>query len=70
MSETDTTERPVRPPIDEDDRVRHYVKRKTPTGKRFHKEALCGAKVRDIHVEHNGKICQKCVEILRERGKA
>lgn len=51
----------------DDNRLRHIAERKAPDSKRFNKTALCGAKVKDIHVEHNGEICQKCVEELKRR---
>lgn len=51
----------------EDARLRHIVERKAPGSLRFNKVALCGAKVRDIHVAHNGTICQECVDEQQRR---
>lgn len=54
----------------DDDHRRHFVERLTPEGylpARYAKKALCGTEVKDL-VEHNGEICQECVDILRKRG--
>lgn len=48
-----------------DERIRHIVKRLGPDTRRFNKIALCGARIRDVHVEHNGTICQECVDKQR-----
>lgn len=54
----------------DDDRLRHIVERKRPDSRSFKKIALCGAKVRDVHVEENGEICKECLkEIRRRRGR-
>ena len=53
----------------EDDRLRHFVERLTPKGyvpPRFSNVALCGAKVTNF-VDHNGTICQACVDEQRRR---
>lgn len=51
-----------------DDRVRHYVERVTPPGHvppAYKKTALCGYKIRELVIENNGLICQKCVDASR-----
>lgn len=52
-----------------DARLRHFVERLTPKGQmpvRFSDVALCGAKVQDF-VEHNGTICQECIDEQKRR---
>lgn len=53
----------------DDERLRHIVekKRRDSDSRSFKKIALCGAKIRDVHVEQNGEICQECVDELNRR---
>jgi hypothetical protein len=51
----------------DDDRLRHIVEKKRPDSRSYKKIALCGAKVKDVHVEQNGEICQACVDELKRR---
>lgn len=49
-------------------RVRHYVEL-DPLGNPTD-EALCGYIWDQLHVPHNGSICEECIEELRRRGQA
>lgn len=51
-----------------DARVRHYVEL-GPDNKYLDK-ALCGELWDQLHVPHNGAICQECIEVMRKRGHA
>lgn len=51
----------------DDERLRHIVESRGPNTRRFKKIALCGAKIRDVHVEHNGEICQECIDEVKRR---
>lgn len=54
----------------EDHRVRHFARLVTPpefNPPAYDTVALCGAKISDIGVAHNGEICQECVDIMRRK---
>lgn len=66
---TKTLTKPSNTDTTTDDRVRHYVKRLTPNGvvpAQYSKFALCGAEIKELLTDHNGKICQKCIEESRK----
>ncbi|KKM21311.1 hypothetical protein LCGC14_1636680 [marine sediment metagenome] len=53
-----------------DKRKRHIVERITPKGQIppcYSDVALCGAKIAGIVFEHNGEICQECVDEQMKR---
>ena len=72
-----TETKPTTTDTDHDDRVRHYVERLSPNGvipPTYSKTALCGAKVEvlvdddgNLLGDHNGTICQGCVDEARRR---
>lgn len=54
----------------EDKRVRHFARLVTPpefNPPAYDTVALCGAKITDVGVAHNGEICQKCVDLMRKQ---
>jgi len=54
-----------------DERPRHYVERVGgPTSPLYRDVALCGERVTELTPQHNGKVCQPCVDELRRRGRA
>ena len=51
-----------------DERKRHIVERiGGPESKKFSRTALCGYKASELLLEHSGDICQKCVDIQKQR---
>jgi hypothetical protein len=66
MTEIETKTAPV---VDTDNgskdpRKRHIVELDEETNE-YKDRALCGYLTASVHVEHNGSICQKCVELSK-----
>jgi hypothetical protein len=49
-------------------RVRHIVALDPETGEATDK-CLCGYLWDQLHVPHNGTMCQECVDVLKAQGK-
>ena len=47
-----------------DPRQRHYAELDPETNE-YKDRALCGYMISSVNVEHNGTICQKCVELSK-----
>ena len=68
---TKTDTKPSDTSATKDNRKRHIVKRLTPLGflpPEYSDTALCGEKVQELLKNHNGEICQECVDEQRRRG--
>jgi hypothetical protein len=50
-------------------RLRHYVDT-GPGGDKPEETTLCGEPWDQLHVPHNGTICEACIDVLHARGKA
>ena len=53
-----------------DARKRHIIERTSPIGitpPLYSRTALCGEVMREMVIEHNGEICQECVDIQKKK---
>ena len=67
MTQTETKSETSRGTGNPNRRLRHYV-HLDENNENPRDETLCGLPWDQLHVPHNGEVCQECVDELKRRG--